>query len=92
MVDRTDGRSACGQSFFISFDRLGILGRMTRPRRDVREAEFSEKRSHVALAIINAEPLSNDALKINAPPTDHPVDFPVRAWFDDPGEFGFLRC
>src|ERR1017187_6815713 len=85
-------RSACRQSFFISFDRLGILSWMTWPRRDVREAEFSEKRSHVALAIINAEPLSNDGLKINAPPTDHPVDFPVGAWFDDPGELGFLRC
>lgn len=65
---------------------------MTRPRGDVREAEFSEKRSDVALAIFDAELLSDDALEINAPPTDDPVDFSVGTPFDDLGEVGFLRC
>ena len=75
--------------FFYKLNGLSILGRMARPRGDVREAEFSEKRSDVALAIIDAEPFGDDALEVNTPPTDDPIDFSVGAYFDDPGEFAF---
>ena len=65
---------------------------MARPRGDVREAEFPEKRSDVALAIIDAEPFGDDALEVDTPPTDDPIDIFVGARFDAPGEFCFLGC
>jgi hypothetical protein len=77
---------------FISCNRLGILGRMVWPRRDMREAEFAKKRPYIALAIIDAEPLGNDLLEINTPPTNDPVSFSVGAYFDDLRELGLLHC
>ena len=65
---------------------------MTRSRGDVREAKFPEKRSDVALAIIDAEPFGDDVLEVNTTPTNDPFDFSVGAHFDNPGELRFLGC
>jgi hypothetical protein len=46
-----------------------------------------EERSDIALVIVDAETFVDDALEIDAPPSHDAVDLPVRARFDDGGQF-----
>jgi hypothetical protein len=87
---RRDGRSARAGSFFESLDDLLVLGGVARPRADVGKAELLEKLADVALVIVDAEALGDDALKINPSPAHDAVDFPVRTRLDDRGQLGQL--
>jgi hypothetical protein len=42
------------------------------------------------LVIVDAEALGDDPLEIDTPPSNHAVNFPVGASFDDGREFGLL--
>jgi hypothetical protein len=55
-------------SFFESLDDLAFLAGMARARAHVRKAQLLEKRPDIALMIIDAETLVDDALEIDAPP------------------------
>jgi hypothetical protein len=61
---------------------------MARTRAHVRKAQLLEKRPHIALMIIDAETLVDDALEIDAPPPNDAVDLSVGTRFDDGGQFG----
>src|SRR3984885_10511551 len=47
---------------------------MTRPRADVGEAELLQKLSDLARMKVDAEPLSDEALEVDAPPAHDAVD------------------
>lgn len=63
---------------------------MPRACADVREAELLQERSDVALAVVDAEALGDDALKIHAPPAHDAVLLPIGAGLDDLRELGAL--
>jgi hypothetical protein len=77
--------------FFERLDDLAILLGMTRPRADVREAQGLEQLADGALVIGNPEALLDDALEVDAPPAHHAVSRPIRAGFNELGEFRLLR-
>ena len=52
---------------FSRLDDPHVLSRMTRPGADVREAKFLQKLSDRARMKVDAEPLGDDALEIDAP-------------------------
>ena len=56
---------------------------MARPRAHVGKAELLEELADIALVIVDAEALGDDALKINPAPPPDAVDFPVRPALDD---------
>jgi hypothetical protein len=62
-----------------------------RGRADVGEAKPLEKRADMALVILDAETLLDDALEIDASPAHYAVDLSVGASFDERREFGFLN-
>src|SRR5580700_5940029 len=80
---RRDGRSARAESFFESLDDLLVLGGVARPRAHVGKAELLEKLADVALMIVDAEALDDDALEIDPAPAHDAVDSPVRTCLDD---------
>ena len=49
---------------------------MARPGAHVGKAELLEQLADIALVIVDAEALGDDALKINPPPAHDAVDFP----------------
>jgi hypothetical protein len=56
---------------------------MTRPRADVGEAELLQKLSDLARMKVDAEPLGDDALEIDAPPPDDAIFLTIRASLHD---------
>ena len=60
---------------------------MTRPRAHMREAEFVQQRSDIALMKIDSETLLDNALKINAPPAYHAIYRKLRTRFDNGRKF-----
>ena len=56
---------------------------MTRPGAHVREAELVQKLSDIARMKVDAEPLADDPLEIDAPPPDDAIFLTVRATLDD---------
>ena len=44
----------------------------------------------MSLVIVDAKALGDDPFEIDSSPSDHAVNFPVRASFDDGREFGLL--
>jgi hypothetical protein len=56
---------------------------MARSCADVGEAELLQKRPDIALVEVDAEPLGDDALKIDTPPAHDPVFVALRASLDD---------
>jgi hypothetical protein len=78
--------------FFKSLDDALVLRRMARARAHMREAEFLQELSNIALVIVDTEAGRNDALQVDPPPTHDAVGFPVRAGFDDRRQFGQLGC
>jgi hypothetical protein len=44
----------------------------------------------MSLVIVDTEALGDDPFEIDAPPSNHAVNFPVGASFDDGREFGLL--
>jgi hypothetical protein len=87
---RRDERSVFVRSFFESLDRLGILPGMTWPCAHMRETEFVQQCSDIALMIIDSETLVEDALEIDAPPAHHTIYRKLRTRFDDGREFRLL--
>ena len=63
---------------------------MARPRADVGEAELLQKLSDVALVIVDAEPLGDDALEVDPSPAHDAVLLAIRPGLDDRGELGQL--
>ena len=63
---------------------------MTRPGAHVREAELVQKLSDIALMELDAEPLGDHPLEIDAPPPDDAIFLTVRATLDDLRELGQL--
>jgi hypothetical protein len=63
---------------------------MARPRADRREAELGQQFPDIARMEVDAEPLSDDALEVNATPAHDAVDLPVRTRFDDLRELSQL--
>ena len=66
-ADRQDGRSAYARSFFKGLDDFGVLTGMARARAHMGKAQLLEQRSDIALVIVDAEALVDDALEIDAP-------------------------
>src|SRR5258708_33801068 len=66
----------------MSYDPL-VLGRMTRPGADVREAKLLQQLSDIARMKVDAEPFGNDTLEIDAPPPDDAIFLTVRARLHD---------
>src|ERR1700729_3941682 len=62
-----------GPYVFESLDGPLVLSRMTGPRTDVGEAEFLEELSDIAWMKVDAEPLGDDTLEVNAPPARDPI-------------------
>jgi len=77
--------------FFERLDDLAILLGMTRPGTDVREAQSLEQLAYGALVILHPEALSDDALEVDAPPSNHAIGGRVGAGFHDLGQFCLLR-
>ena len=63
---------------------------MTRPGADVGEAELLQKLSDIAGMKVDAEPLGDDALEIDAPPPDDAIFLTVRAGLHDLRELSQL--
>jgi hypothetical protein len=64
---------------------------MAWPCAHVREAEFLEELSDVALMEVDAEPLRDDPLEVHPAPAHDAVFRSIRAGLDDDGELGQLR-
>ena len=75
---------------FERLDRSLILSRVTRAGADLGEAELLEDLAHRALVIGDAEALSDQTLKINAPPAHDPMHGPTRAGLDKAGQVRLL--
>ena len=54
------------------------------------EADLLQKRPDIALVEVDAEPLGDDALKIDPPPAHDPVSLALRASLDDLRKLGHL--
>jgi hypothetical protein len=78
------------ESFFESLDDLGVLAGMARTRAHMGKAQSMEQRSDIALMIGDAETLTNNALKIDAPPAHDAVDLSVGTRLDNGGQFSLL--
>ncbi len=76
--------------FFKRRNRRGVLAGMQRAGAHVGEAELLEKRADMALVILDAEPLLDDALKIYSAPANDAVLLRVRTGLNDLGKFGLL--
>ena len=63
---------------------------MARPCADVGEADLLQKRPDIALVEVDAEPLGDDALKIDTPPAHDAVFVTLRASLDDLRKLGCL--
>ena len=71
------------RSFFKRLDDPLVLSRVTRPGADVREAKLLQQLSDITLMELDAEPLGDDALEVDAPPPHHAVLLTIRAGLDD---------
>ena len=67
-----------------------VLAGMTWARAHVREAQLLEQRSDIALVIVDAETLADDALEVDASPAHDAIDFPVGARLHDGGQLSLL--
>jgi hypothetical protein len=76
--------------FFVSLDDFAVLRRVARPGAHMRKAEFLHERPHMALMVVDAEALPDDALQIDPPPAHHAVDGPVRPGLHDLRQFRLL--
>ena len=56
---------------------------MTGPRADMGEAKLLQKLSDITRMKLDAEPLGNDSLEVDPPPTHDAVDMTIRAGLDD---------
>lgn len=63
---------------------------MTRSCADVRKTHFDEENADVALVIVDAETLLDDALQVDATPTHDAIAGKFGPRFHDGGELGFL--
>jgi len=63
---------------------------MSGARADVGEAKLFQKRTDVSLAIVNAEALLDDPLKIGPPPANDAILLAVGPCFHDSSQFGQL--
>jgi hypothetical protein len=63
---------------------------MARSCADMREAQLLQEFSDVALVGVDAEPLGDDPLEVDASPTHHPILLAIRSRLDDGGEFSRL--
>ncbi|KKC31269.1 hypothetical protein WH91_20425 [Devosia psychrophila] len=63
---------------------------MLRPRAHVRKAEFLEKRTDMALMVVNPKPLLDDPLEVNSAPPHNAINCQVWAGFDDLDQFHLL--
>jgi hypothetical protein len=79
-----------GHTFFKRLDDPFVLSRVTRPRADVGEAELVQKLSDIARMEVDAEPLGDDALEVDAPPPDDAIFLTVRASLHDLRELSQL--
>jgi len=80
-------RSTRARSFFERLDDLAVLCGMSWARADVGEAKLFQKRTDVSLAIVNAEALLYDPLKIDAPPANDAILLAVGSCLDDSCQF-----
>src|SRR5690606_37612170 len=83
-------RSAPAGSFFKRRHRRSVLTGVPRAGAHVREAKLLEKRTHMALVILDPEPLLDNPLKVDPAPANHPVHVRVGTSLDDLGKFGLL--
>ena len=60
---------------------------MSGTRTDVGETKLLKKRTDVSLAIVNAEPLFDDPLKIDLPPANDAILLAVGSCLDDSSQF-----
>jgi hypothetical protein len=80
-------RSTRARSFFERIDDLAVLCGMSGARTDVGEAKLFQKRTDVSLAIVNAESLFDDPLKIDPPPANDAILLAVGSCLDDSSQF-----
>jgi hypothetical protein len=79
-----------GPYVFKRLDDPLVLHWMTRPCADVGKAKLLQKLSDVARMKVDAEPLGDDALEVDAPPAHHAIFLTVRAGFHDLRELSQL--
>src|SRR6202012_5142388 len=68
-----------GPYVFKPLDDPLVLSGMPRPGADVREAKLLQELSDIARMKVDAEPLGNDTLEIDAPPPHDAIFLTVRA-------------
>src|ERR1700722_15128757 len=80
-----------GPYVFERVDDPLVLSRMARPGADLEEAKLLQKLSDIAGMKVDAEPLGDDALEVDAPPAHDAVLLTIWASLDDLRQLSQLR-